>query len=59
MAGELALFALDQVVATPHLGASTDEAQEKAGVAVAESVVAYFAGDDDVPGAVNATDVSR
>ena len=29
------LFTLDNVVATPHLGASTDEAQEKAGVAVA------------------------
>jgi len=47
------LFALDNVVATPHLGASTEEAQEKAGVAVAESVVAAFAG-IEVPGAVNA-----
>jgi D-3-phosphoglycerate dehydrogenase / 2-oxoglutarate reductase len=47
------LFALDNVVATPHLGASTEEAQEKAGVAVAESVVAAFAG-SVVPGAVNA-----
>lgn len=46
------LFALDQVVATPHLGASTDEAQEKAGVAVAESVVAFFNG-REVPGAFN------
>jgi len=52
------LFALDQVVATPHLGASTEEAQEKAGVAVAESVVAYFAG-VDVPGAVNAVAITR
>ena len=52
------LFALDQVVATPHLGASTEEAQEKAGIAVAESVVAYFAG-QEVPGAVNADKVSR
>ena len=32
------LFGLDQVVATPHLGASTDEAQERAGIAVAVSV---------------------
>ena len=32
------LFELENVVATPHLGASTDEAQEKAGVAVARSV---------------------
>ena len=47
------LFGLDNVVATPHLGASTEEAQEKAGVAVAESVVASFAG-TEVPGAVNA-----
>ena len=47
------LFGLDNVVATPHLGASTEEAQEKAGIAVAESVVAAFAG-AEVPGAVNA-----
>ena len=46
------LFGLDQVVATPHLGASTDEAQEKAGVAVAESIVAFFGG-YEVPGAFN------
>lgn len=46
------LFGLAQVVATPHLGASTEEAQEKAGVAVAESVVAFFAG-QEVPGAFN------
>jgi len=51
------LFALDNVVATPHLGASTEEAQEKAGVAVAESVVADFAG-AEVPGAVNAQEIS-
>lgn len=47
------LFALDQVVATPHLGASTEEAQEKAGVAVAQSVVAFFSG-KEAPGAFNA-----
>jgi D-3-phosphoglycerate dehydrogenase len=46
------LFALDQVVATPHLGASTEEAQEKAGIAVAQAVVAFFSG-NEVPGAVN------
>lgn len=46
------LFGLAQVVATPHLGASTEEAQEKAGVAVAQSVVAFFAG-QEVPGAFN------
>jgi len=32
------LFAYDNVVATPHLGASTMEAQDKAGLAVARSV---------------------
>jgi D-3-phosphoglycerate dehydrogenase len=36
------LFTLEQVVATPHLGASTDEAQEKAGIAVARSVRLAF-----------------
>jgi len=46
------LFTLDNVVATPHLGASTDEAQEKAGVAVAESVRLAMAG-ELVPDAVN------
>jgi D-3-phosphoglycerate dehydrogenase / 2-oxoglutarate reductase len=51
------LFALDNVVATPHLGASTEEAQEKAGIAVAESVVAAFAG-QEVPGAINANLIS-
>ena len=46
------LFQLDQVVATPHLGASTDEAQERAGIAVAISVRKALAG-DLVPDAVN------
>lgn len=46
------LFGLDTVVATPHLGASTDEAQEKAGIAVARSVRLALAG-ELVPDAVN------
>ena len=46
------LFELDNVVATPHLGASTDEAQEKAGVAVARSVRLALSG-ELVPDAVN------
>ena len=37
---------------TPHLGASTEEAQEKAGVAVARSVRLALGG-DLVPDAVN------
>ena len=40
------------MVATPHLGASTDEAQEKAGIAVARSVRLALAG-ELVPDAVN------
>jgi D-3-phosphoglycerate dehydrogenase len=46
------LFVLDQVVATPHLGASTDEAQERAGIAVAVSVRKALSG-ELVPDAVN------
>lgn len=46
------LLALDNVVATPHLGASTAEAQEKAGLSVARSVVLALAG-ELVPDAVN------
>ncbi|MEA3019545.1 MAG: D-3-phosphoglycerate dehydrogenase / 2-oxoglutarate reductase [Actinomycetota bacterium] len=46
------LFALDSVVATPHLGASTAEAQDKAGVVVAEQIVLALAG-EFVPFAVN------
>jgi D-3-phosphoglycerate dehydrogenase len=46
------LFAHDSVVATPHLGASTDEAQEKAGIAVAKSVRLALEG-ELVPDAVN------
>jgi len=46
------LFEFDNVVATPHLGASTGEAQEKAGIAVARSVRLALAG-EMVPDAVN------
>ena len=47
------LFTLEQVVATPHLGASTEEAQERAGIDVAHSVRKALAG-EPVPDAVNA-----
>lgn len=43
---------LENVTVTPHLGASTDEAQEKAGIAVAKSVRLALAG-ELVPDAVN------
>jgi len=46
------LFGFESVVVTPHLGASTEEAQEKAGVAVAKSVRLALAG-ELVPDAVN------
>jgi D-3-phosphoglycerate dehydrogenase len=46
------LFELDSVVVTPHLGASTAEAQDKAGVQIAEQVLLALAG-DFVPYAVN------
>ncbi|WP_168583545.1 phosphoglycerate dehydrogenase [Gephyromycinifex aptenodytis] len=46
------LFQLENVVVTPHLGASTTEAQEKAGVSVARSVRLALAG-ELVPDAVN------
>lgn len=46
------LFELDSVVVTPHLGASTSEAQDKAGEQIAEQIVLALAG-DFVPYAVN------
>ncbi|HLX49913.1 MAG TPA: phosphoglycerate dehydrogenase [Streptosporangiaceae bacterium] len=46
------LFGFDNVVATPHLGASTHEAQEKAGTQVARSVKLALSG-EFVPDAVN------
>ena len=54
------LFELPNVVVTPHLGASTHEAQDKAGVTIAEQVNLALAG-DFVPFAVNvaATEVSE
>ena len=46
------LFSLDSVVVTPHLGASTHEAQDKAGDTIAEQVGLALAG-EFVPFAVN------
>jgi len=46
------LFGLPSVIVTPHLGASTAEAQDKAGVTIAEQVLLALAG-DFVPFAVN------
>jgi len=36
------LLDLDEVICTPHLGASTEEAQEKVAVAIAEQMVDYL-----------------
>ena len=57
---ESPLFELDTVVVSPHLGASTAEAQDKAGITIAEQVLLALAG-DFVPFAVNvaATEVSE
>src|SRR5207245_8864424 len=49
---ESPLFGLDSVVVTPHLGASTAEAQDKAGETIAEQVILALRG-DFVPYAVN------
>ena len=49
---DAALIAQPHLQVTPHLGASTDEAQEKAGIAVARSVRLALGG-ELVPDAVN------
>ena len=49
---ESPLFELPNVVVTPHLGASTREAQDKAGITIAEQVVLALEG-EFVPFAVN------
>ncbi len=57
---ESPLFEVESVVVTPHLGASTAEAQDKAGQTIAEQVVLALNG-DFVPHAVNvaATEASE
>ena len=49
---ESPLFAFEQVIVTPHLGASTEEAQDRAGAQIAEYVAAGLKG-EMVPTAVN------
>lgn len=49
---DLPLRAFPQVIMTPHLGASTDEAQDNVGIEVAEAITAYLV-DGEVRNAVN------
>jgi len=53
----MALIALDNVICTPHLGASTDEAQINVAVAIAEQICAYLT-TGEIKGAVNFPSVS-
>ncbi len=50
------LLSLDQVIATPHLGASTEEAQENVAVAVAEQI-SDFLSRGTIRNAVNAPNI--
>ena len=52
-----ALVSLDNVICTPHLGASTDEAQINVAIAIAEQIVAYLT-TGEIRGAVNFPAVS-
>jgi len=51
------LLELDQVIATPHLGASTQEAQTNVAVAAANQIIAYLL-EDTVINAVNLPSVT-
>ncbi|MDR3077626.1 MAG: phosphoglycerate dehydrogenase [Planctomycetota bacterium] len=48
------LFGVDGITLTPHLGASTEEAEERCGVQMAEQVIAYFR-EGKIHNAVNIT----
>ncbi|MEP0069270.1 phosphoglycerate dehydrogenase [Pyruvatibacter sp.] len=56
-AKENALFGMDKVVATPHLGASTSEAQENVALQVAEQMADYLL-DGAITNAINVPSVS-
>src|SRR3989338_438321 len=51
------LLKLDQVICTPHLGASTDEAQENVAVDVARQIAAFLS-DGTIQNAINVPSVS-
>lgn len=52
------LLALEQVISTPHLGASTDEAQENVAIDVAEQIADYLV-NGTIRNALNVPSVSR
>jgi D-3-phosphoglycerate dehydrogenase len=56
-AKENPLFGLENVVCTPHLGASTTEAQEKVAVQIAEQISDYLL-DGSIKNALNAPNLS-
>ncbi|MBN2255081.1 MAG: phosphoglycerate dehydrogenase [Deltaproteobacteria bacterium] len=51
------LISLDNVICTPHLGASTDEAQRNVAIAIAQQIVGYLTM-GDIKNAVNFPSVS-
>ncbi|MCK5783246.1 MAG: phosphoglycerate dehydrogenase [Desulfobacterales bacterium] len=55
--GKIPLLELDQVICTPHLGASTSEAQTNVAVAVADQIIQYLK-NDTVINAVNVPSVT-
>ena len=48
------LFGVKDITLAPHLGASTEEAEERCGLQMAEQVIAYF-GEGKIQNAVNVT----
>jgi len=55
--GNTDLLSLDNVICTPHLGASTDEAQRNVAIAIARQIVDYLT-KGDIKNAVNFPSVS-
>ena len=51
------LIGLENIICTPHLGASTDEAQTNVAIAIAHQIAAYFV-TGEIKGAVNFPSVS-